>query len=74
MKNCSFLFIFVVAVAAGCQSDPQSDDKDLRAKMQKGMDPESIKPEQRSMVLAQMRANGAAAKADELAKKWGLDK
>ena len=78
MKKLSTLVLppLGLLVALGCGSgDAPKDDTALRSQLEKKqIDPSNVPPAQRAMVLAQMRRNGAAAKADELEKQWGLKK
>ena len=64
-------------ILPGCGSDSGSPkaEKDLRDQMgQKQIDFTKVAPDQRALVLGQMRANGASAKADELERQWGTKK
>ncbi|HWD40984.1 MAG TPA: hypothetical protein VG944_19200 [Fimbriimonas sp.] len=75
-KLLPFLFA-VLVVAPGCGSSEPSAaaEKSFRAKMsQKELDFDSVPVANRAQVIAMMKGNGAAAKAAELEKKWGMTK
>lgn len=78
MKKLPILVLPCLALlfALGCGSgDAPKDDSALRSQLdKKEIDPSNVPPAQREMVLAQMRKNGASAKAEELEKQWGLKK
>lgn len=77
MKKLIVPLVLISLFCVGCGSggsSPQEEQK-LRAQLgQKQIDFTQVPPAQRAMVLSQMRANGAAAKADELEKQWGTKK
>ena len=74
--NKSFPLVFLGSLLlVGCASEggTPADENKLRATLgQKQIDFTAVPPAQRAMVLAQMRANGASAKAAELEKQWGM--
>ena len=77
MKYFIPLLLVTCVVAGGCGSSdgPSAGEKGLRAKLTSPeIDFDSVPPDQRAKVLGMMKANGSAAKAAELEKKWGMSK